>query len=146
MDIHCYRLSRHALRFIWSPPPTNTRNGAIQNYHLVLTDINENVLQNKTVFSRESHDINNLKAFTKYKFIVSAATSVGFGPYSKPKECRTKEGGLCYSFVPRSSMPSLYSSFKNIYDRILKNKMIILLAWPSFFRSLKLTMLKHTDK
>ena len=42
-----------------------------------------------------SHSIGGLNASSTYRFSVSAKTSVGPGPFSKPVSLVTHHGGIC---------------------------------------------------
>ena len=65
----------------WEPPPPEDRNGLIVAYYLNITKLGSNVVQQFTT-SNISITINNLKPYTYYSCIVSAATSAGISPYS----------------------------------------------------------------
>ena len=77
----------------WEPPPPEDKNGLIVAYYLNITKLGSNVVQQFTT-SNISITINNLKPYTYYSCIVSAATNAGISPYSKIFAFLTLQTGI----------------------------------------------------
>ncbi|XP_050532372.1 roundabout homolog 2-like [Daktulosphaira vitifoliae] len=70
----------------WDPPPDDSHNGIITNYQIIIQGgINWDVLSNVTVSANTpTLLLTNLTSGVRYKVMISAATKIGFGPYTDP--------------------------------------------------------------
>ena len=80
-----------AITISWSPPNQNTTNGVIRHYKVSITNTATGSEQILTT-TNSSLTITMLAPFTMYSVRVAAFT-IGTGPYSKPINVTTAEGG-----------------------------------------------------
>ena len=74
----------------WSPPPIEGQNGDIVMYRVSITEVESGSLiqytTNKLVLS-----VPALHPFYTYEWVVSAATIIGYGPYTEMSTVKTLE-------------------------------------------------------
>jgi hypothetical protein len=77
-------VSSRMVELSWQPPPTNTHNGMLVQYRIMVINNNNNNVVNTTNVSSSltSHNISGLSPFTEYRFQVRAENNAGVGPYS----------------------------------------------------------------
>lgn len=77
----------------WLPPPSESLNGVLKNYHVIIRGYDANnvsrVLTNMTVDGNSPKlMLTNLTAGVTYSVSVAASTKIGYGPYSSPSILR----------------------------------------------------------
>ena len=67
---------------VWSPPEQKLRNGIIQLYKICVrrSKTTDQCQERNLLGSQQNFVASHLAPFTEYDIIVSAATSMGFGP------------------------------------------------------------------
>jgi protein tyrosine phosphatase len=86
-------VSSKIVELSWQPPPTNTHNGMLVQYRIMVINNNNNNVVNTTSVpsSVTAHNISGLSPFTEYRFQVRAENNAGVGPYSDAVNATTLE-------------------------------------------------------
>lgn len=77
----------------WMPPSPDQHNGIITTYHINVTEVETGAVSQLVVTGTTQLLVDTLHPYYVYNFIVSAATSVGQGPYSPVFTVQTPEDG-----------------------------------------------------
>lgn len=93
MNMEAVLLNTSAVYLKWKPPPSESMNGVLRSYHVIVRgyDIHNlsRVLTNMTVDGDSPKlMLANLTAGVTYSVSVAASTNIGFGPYSSPSILR----------------------------------------------------------
>lgn len=86
-------LNTTAVYLKWLPPLSESLNGVLKNYHVIIRGYDANnesrVLTNMTVDGNSPKlMLTNLTAGVTYSVSVAASTKIGYGPYSSPSILR----------------------------------------------------------
>ena len=77
----------------WNPPLLDQRNGIITKYYVNVTEVETRMIYQLVVTDATQLQISTLHPYYVYNFFISAATSVGPGPYSPVFKVQTPEDG-----------------------------------------------------
>ena len=78
----------------WDPPPIEDQNGIIVLYQIDVIEVESGMLF-QYIFSGTFIFIPNLHPYYTYQWVVSASTTVGYGPDTEPSIVTTPEDGKC---------------------------------------------------
>ena len=94
LNVLAVPVDSRTLHLVWSPPPVEEQNGEIVKYGVNLTEVETGrVTQHLTSDSVTSITIPLLHPFYRYRYAVTAFTSVGNGPYSLTYTKRMPQDG-----------------------------------------------------
>lgn len=93
INMEAVLLNTSAVYLKWQPPPNESMNGVLRNYHVIVRGYDmynmSRVLTNMSVEGDSPKlMLANLTAGVTYSVSVSASTKVGYGPYSSPSILR----------------------------------------------------------
>jgi len=80
-NIRSLLLTSTSAEILWDPPPLEDQNGHIQNYTLLITEVDTDRIFGKVV-ENASITLQELQPLYTYQFVVAARTVVGLGPFS----------------------------------------------------------------
>lgn len=86
-------LSSTSVELSWDPPPVDQQNGIITNYYINVTEVETGMVSQLMVTGTTQLLIDTLHPYYVYNFYISAATTVGQGPYSPAFSIQTPEDG-----------------------------------------------------
>ena len=91
-NIRSLLLTSTSAEILWDPPPLEDQNGLIQNYTLLITEVDTDRSFNKVV-ENASITLQELQPLYTYQFVVAARTVVGLGPFSSRYSLQVPESG-----------------------------------------------------
>ena len=77
----------------WNPPPPDLQNGIITTYYVNMTELETGMASQMIVAGATQLLIDILHPYYVYNFYISAATTIGRGPYSPVFSIQTPEDG-----------------------------------------------------
>ncbi|XP_078366482.1 neogenin-like isoform X2 [Oculina patagonica] len=93
-NVTAVKKTSNSILVTWDEVPNGKRNGRIQKYRVDYTSAADNEQKSKEVNASIKYlEINGLQHNTKYSTAVSASTSKGYGPASKPIFVATDQDG-----------------------------------------------------
>ena len=78
---------------VWSPPSPDHQNGIITEYYINVTEVETRTVSQLMVTGTTQLLFDTLHPYYVYNFFISAATTVGQGPYSPVFSIQTPEDG-----------------------------------------------------
>ena len=93
-------MTSSSVTLLWDPPIPDDQNGVIVSYVIKFVNLNNNDIFELNT-SSESLLVSMLAPFTDYVWSVSAATAIGFGPFSEYLQTRTHEDGMIFIYIHR---------------------------------------------
>ena len=77
----------------WTPPSRDQQNGIITTYYINMTEVESGMASQLMVAGATELLVDTLHPYYVYNFYISAATTVGRGPYSTVFTIQTPEDG-----------------------------------------------------
>ena len=97
MTVIPWFVTASSLTLVWQPPPFESINGVIEQYVILIEEVNTGRVL--TAASNTTNiTVENLHPFYSYNCRVAAET-VGVGPYSSPITVQLNEAGMHYSYM-----------------------------------------------
>ena len=91
-NIRSLLLTSTSAEILWDPSPLEDQNGLIQNYTLLITEVDTDRIFDKVV-ENDSITLQELQPLYTYQFVVAARTVVGLGPFSSRYSLQVPESG-----------------------------------------------------